>query len=45
MKKANKKFIIVILLTGLLVIIGKPSGNTTPAPLVFDQGELYTVNV
>lgn len=41
MKKATKKFIVAV----LLVIVGKPSGNTTPAPLGFDPGELYTVNI
>ncbi|HFI0338549.1 TPA: hypothetical protein ACGOZZ_000694 [Streptococcus suis] len=45
MKKATKKFIVAVLLVGLLVIVGKPSGNTTPAPLGFDPGELYTVDI
>lgn len=43
MKKATKKFIVSVLLAGLLVIVGKPSDNTTPAPLGFDPGELYNI--
>ncbi|MGT2784913.1 hypothetical protein [Streptococcus merionis] len=45
MKKATKKFIIAILLVGLLIIIPKPSGTPTPTPLGFDPGELYNIGV
>lgn len=45
MKKATKKFIVAVLLAGLLVIIGKPSGNVTPAPLGFDPGEVYGIDI
>ena len=45
MKEATKKFIVAFLLAGLLVIVGKPLGNKTPAPLGFDPGELYIISV
>ena len=44
MKKASKKFVVAVLLAGLLVIVGKPSINPAPAPLGFDPGELYSVD-
>ena len=43
MKKATKKFVVAVLLAGLLVIVGKPSINPVPAPLGFDTGEIYSV--
>ena len=32
MKKATKKFVVAVLLAGLLVIVGKPSINPAPRP-------------
>lgn len=45
MKKAINKFIVVVLLAGLLVIIGKPSSNTTTAPLGFDPEAVYGIDI
>lgn len=42
MKKATKKFVVAVLLAGLLVIVGKQW--PVPAPLGFDPGELYSVD-
>ena len=44
MKKATKKFVVAVLLAGLLVIVGKPSIYPAPATVGFDPGELYSVD-
>lgn len=45
MKKVIKKFIVMVLLAGLLVIIGKPSSNSTSASLGFDPGAVYGIDI
>lgn len=45
MKEATKKFLIAILLVGLLITIPKPLGNPTPTPLGIYPEELYNISI